>query len=286
MTCPPSPGVLAYLSCVLAMLWANPIAIAALLLSLGAAVSAVLLARRRANHGPSRILCVVWLADVLGWILAPALASGGPFTGWLRVAQHIDSARFLVWPFAVQIMVGLAFTETRMRGEARRALLIALPSFYAFMLAITVACYPALRGEALGRFYACVCVNAAIWSLVIAGAWGLRGARRPGAHRPAASEPPEPLYSPARAVASLLVVLTAFSIVAGPWWRGLFGAAYRAEQVILCVLYAAIVGVQVWALVRPPAVACFRAPETLSEPGEIPNPFVHDRALGDEPPQA
>lgn len=294
MTCPPSPGVLAYLACVLAMLWANPLALAGLLMSLGAAVSAVLLTRRRSDHRPARILCLVWLADVLGWLLAPALASGGPFTGWLRVLQHLDTARFLVWPMAVQFIVGLTFVDRSMRSQAGKVLLIALPGFYALMLAISVVCYPELRGDVLGRYYACIQANAAVWSLVVGGSWALRAFNsdplRAATER--ASEvnwlTPEQLaesdealerlrsgraqlirgadnepFSPGRVVASLLVALSMLSAIAGPWWRGLFGAFYRGEQVILCVLFGAIIGVQAWALARPPRVACFRAPETL-----------------------
>jgi hypothetical protein len=231
MSCPPSPGILAYLACVLAMLLADPLRIAALALSFGAALSAILLAKRRPDHRPLRILGAVWLADVLGWLLAPALASGGPFAGWLRLLQHVDSARFLVWPLALQVIVGLALAVPGTSREVARVLRTALPAFYVLMVAICVACYPTLRGEALGRFYACVQANAVIWSIVVA-------ARSPLIFR---------LLSPARVVASLLVALQLLSMLAGPWWRGLFGAAYRAEQVILCVLYAAIILVQAWA---------------------------------------
>jgi hypothetical protein len=262
MSCPPSPGILAYFGCVLAMLLGDPLRLAALLLSLGGALSALALARRRADHVHiAWALGAVWLADGLGWLLAPALASGGPFTGWGRVLQYLDSARFLVWPAALQVMVGLSFIGVTMRHGTAKVLRTALPGFYVLMLAICVACYPALRGEALGRFFACIQANALVWSLVIAGTWAAH--RRKYALSPAEHErlvsagltEPErllftggPPFTPARAVASLAVALELLSLAAGPWWRGLFGAAYRAEQVILCVLYAAIVGVHAWAL--------------------------------------
>ncbi len=279
MPCDPKPGLWAYLVCALSALLAHPLQLTASVLLLGAAVTAALLARRRADHRPiAWALGAVFAADLVGAMLAPALSSPGPFAGWRRLAFHLDEARFLVWPLALQWCVGLAFVGvTTWRDRARPVLRISLLPFYGLMLAICVLCYPSLRGAALSYFYACVHANALGWCLVMIGTWwtGSKAARAeaPNVARllgltereQAALDARFTRRTPARIVASLLVALSALSAVAGPWWRGLFDEAYEAERVILCAMYAGIVGVQAWSLCSVPRVA--------GKPGAIPRPL-------------
>ncbi len=250
MPCDPKPGLWAYLVCALSALLAHPLQLAASALLLGAAVTAVLLARRRADHRPiAWALGAVFVADLVGVLVAPALATPGPYEGWQRVVFHLDEARFLVWFAAVQVAVGLSFIDAMSHDTAAAMLRLSLRPFYALMVAILVACYPGLRGPSLGRFYACLDVFVILWSLRVVAVWAVH--RKPSILQVCNSleeETCEPLFTPSRVVASLLIVLCALSAVAGPWWREFFGAAWDSERVVLCALYAGIVGVQAWGI--------------------------------------
>lgn len=275
MPCDPKPGLWAYLVCVFSALTTNPLHLAAFALLIGSAATAILLAKRRPDHRPiAWALGAVVVADLVGLALAPTLGSRGPYIGWQRLAFHADEARFLVWPLALQWAVGSSFGEMGHERQVRSKLAFALLPFYAFLLAVCVACYPGLRDRPLGYFYACTHANAVLWSVVVIAAWARR--RRPVAlaillgHAENRAEKEQATVTPARVVASLLVALCALSSLAGPWWRGLFGQRYEAEQVILCALYLGIASVQALSFWREPGADASRAPS-----GPVP-PLVRD----------
>lgn len=80
-------------------------------------------------------------------VLVPAAAAlaGEPLTGWPRVAGHVSQGLFLGWGAGVLAVAVWTFTE-------RSSWVVALVLWAATWLA-AILDYPALRGDALGRFY-------------------------------------------------------------------------------------------------------------------------------------
>lgn len=122
-----------------------------------AAVLAVLLARRRAEHRPV-LAFIAWTlaADLLraalmvwGWGPArAALPPEAPLTGWGRVAHHLDQLLFLTWPAGLAAVSAVVF-----RPDQRRELLRGISLVYLAAVLALVLTYPANR-PMLGRLYA------------------------------------------------------------------------------------------------------------------------------------
>ena len=128
------------------LLWAARLAL------LAAAVSAVALARFRADHRPfAAFLAWITLANALRAVLAVSFGlirplDSPPFTGFAHIAFHIDEAIGLSGPAALAITTILLFV--------RRRYLAILPAIvWLGGVAYVSINYPALRGEALRRVY-------------------------------------------------------------------------------------------------------------------------------------
>jgi hypothetical protein len=141
------------------LLWAASLAL------LFAALSAGVLARRRADHRPFAAL-LVWVAltDILraalaasfGLVRPPGLP---PFTGASRVAFHVDEAIGLSGPTVLAIVAILLFS--------RRRWFALLPGLvWVGSVAYLATHYPEIRGEPLRRVY----LAAELSGLVLAGA--------------------------------------------------------------------------------------------------------------------
>jgi uncharacterized membrane protein len=95
------------------LLWASRLAL------LAAAVSAVALARFRADHRPfAAFLAWIALSDALRAVLAMRFGlirplGSPPFTGFARIAFHIDEAIGLSGPAALAITTILLFVRRR-----------------------------------------------------------------------------------------------------------------------------------------------------------------------------
>jgi hypothetical protein len=121
-------------------------------LQIGAAVPAVLLARRRADHRPFAIFFAgTTAANLLRFLkhetIAPIRPLGSPpFVGAARVAFHMDEALFLAWPASCAALAIWLF--------ARPRALVFFPALaWVVAIAYLATHYPAVRGDALYRFY-------------------------------------------------------------------------------------------------------------------------------------
>lgn len=97
MGTPPSPGL--------------PIALAVL-----ATILAILLARRRAEHGPIAIFLATMTALDVGRLLLRGifdLGTPGPYEGARRVAFHVDELGFLAWPAGLVALALALFAGVR-----------------------------------------------------------------------------------------------------------------------------------------------------------------------------
>jgi hypothetical protein len=138
-------------------------------LALGATGLAWWLARRRRDHRPFAVLLTFGFAiDVVRRLLyvcvlipVEARAQGGPFTGWDRIAAHVDTALFLSWPAALTVASLHVFLKRR-----------PWPALAAWALAVVALAitYPVTRGEVLQRVYLWIeaATLAASWGFVIA----------------------------------------------------------------------------------------------------------------------
>lgn len=196
-------------------------------LLLAAAISAVLLARRRPDHLPFAIfLFVVAVATAIRDRLAalyPLLRPLGspPLEGAARVALHMDQALFLTWAG------GIATTSIVLFAERRR--LAILPGIaWIGLVAYLATHYPAVRGEDLRRVY----LAAELGALCVAAAciilWTWRRL------------PP----TPARVGLLAVAIVDGVTLVAGAWRHG-FWDHWHLQQIALTLLYATLTIFQV-----------------------------------------
>jgi len=213
------------------LLWAARITL------LLAAISAVVLARRRVDHRTFAAF-VAWVAsaDVLRWVLSKSfglLRPPGlpPFVGAARAAFHVDQAIELSWSAGLATLAIIVFSRRRWV-----AALIGL--VWAGAIAYLATHYPEVRGEALRKFYlaaelAAVTVAAAS---IITWTW-----RR---------EPP----TPSRICVLCVCVADLITLLAGAWRWG-FWIHGGLDQVAFALTYATIAGYQViiWRRISSPS---------------------------------
>jgi hypothetical protein len=203
------------------------------LLSVTATVLAWVVARREPEHRSAAYLLTVGLVVDLARrfltsvIIRPAAAhfGGAPFTGWARVAAHIDVALFLAWPASLTAFAVWIFLRRRPFGVA--------VAWALAVSAISVA-YPVTRGAVLGNCYLGAHLAALILALGCFLSWLPRG---------------ESLVLRQRM--ALYIIATEGVALVGPWREGPF-AHWHLAQVIYATLYAMLILLQGGSLwVRP-----------------------------------
>ena len=194
------------------------------ILQFASAIFALVLACRTREYRPVAIfLCVVTSADLCAvtlatWVLPPPQEL--PLSGLTRVAAHIDSALFLLWP------TSLAGTALQVFLR-RRAWQVVLP-LWAAIVAALVLLYPAVRGAALQRWYLAVELAALAVTLgaIVQWAWWTREVPR------------------LQHVALLLIfAVDVASLIAGPW-RTVIYETWPLAQFMSAVLYALLINMQ------------------------------------------
>ncbi|WP_438014909.1 hypothetical protein WMF18_28980 [Sorangium sp. So ce315] len=193
-------------------------------------VLAWLVSRHRPEHRPIAWLLGYGLAtdavrELIGArVLRPARAelAGAPFTGWVRVAGHVESALFVGW------MAGVAALAVFIFGRRRPWGVLAV---YVVAVAVLVAGYPTIRGAMLGRAYLALELAALCTSVGCLILWFLGGERGKTHH-----------------LAAGFIVIGESLMLVGPFRMGIFDAWDLARS-ILIALYISLVpvqGVAIW----------------------------------------
>lgn len=197
------------------------------LTQIAAAVSAVLLARRRADHRPFAVfLLVVTAANLARAVLAsvyPLLRplDMPPLEGAARVAFHAEQALFTTWPAGIAAVSIALF--------ARRRWLALLPGFaWIGLVAYLATHYPTVRGEELRRVYLVAELGALCVTAAGAVLWTWR------------RESP----SPARVALMCVVLMEGACLLAGAWRRG-FWIYWNLQQIAYVLLYLTLTAFQV-----------------------------------------
>jgi hypothetical protein len=200
------------------------LALASGLQALAALLSAVV-ARTRRPHRPIAIfLCSMVAANLVKMIirltvLVPAREAGAvPFTGIVRVAGHVASALFLLWPAGLAALSIVVFLRRRPWAVA------------VIWAAVSVALaidYPDARGETL-RHYFLACELAALTVAIGAAVQCLLIRREP--------------VSLVHVVTALLIAVDIPNLVTGPWQRGLFNQ-WNLAQISYALVYTFVIGI-------------------------------------------
>ena len=190
-----------------------------------------LVARHRPEHRP-----IAWLlgyglvSDVVRrinriHILQPARIElgGAPFTGWVRVAGHVETALFVGWIAGVAALAVWIFAKRRPWG-----VLVA----WALAVAALALGYPTIRGELLGKAYLACQLASLCVSIGCLLPW-FTGRDRAKVHH----------------VAAGLIIITELSMLAGPYRFGVF-TTWDLAQSMLVALYITIVPVQGFSIWR------------------------------------
>jgi hypothetical protein len=195
-------------------------------LQIGAAVAALFLARRREDHRPFAVFFVgTTAANLLRFLrhetFAPIRPLGSPpFVGAARVAFHMDEALFLAWPAAFAALAIWLFAQ-------RRALAL-LPAFaWVVAVAYLATHYPAVRGEALRRFYLGAELGAlAVAVSSIASLWWRHGP-----------------IAPAGTCLLCCIAVDGGTLFAGAWRWG-FWSEWALNQTAFALLYVVLIAFQ------------------------------------------
>jgi hypothetical protein len=204
-----------------------------------AAVAAVLVARRRADHRPIAAFLVATVvanttrAALAAYVFGPARAdmrAAGldptqvPFTGGARLAAWVEMGAFLIWPAGIAAMVIAVYLR-------RRPWLIAVAwALAAFAMGYA---YPLTRGDVLRRCYLAAELAGLAVAVGTIATWFPRRA-----------VPTLPI-----GVALCIVVVELGSLI-GPYLGNPFATWERAQALYL-VLYLAIVVLQGGSLWKP-----------------------------------
>jgi membrane-associated HD superfamily phosphohydrolase len=213
------------------LLWATRLAL------LAAAISAVALAWRRADHRT--------LAAFFGWLVGIEILrsvlnqryglirplGSPPFTGAACVATHVNQAIELSWSAGIAIVVLLAFQQ-------RRWLAALVILSWAGAVAYLATHYPEIRGNALAQVY----LAAELIAIAIAAASIITWTWR--------REPP----TPARIGILCVCVADVVTLIAGAYAWG-FWMHWDLNQIAFALTYATIAVYQVhaWRLLSSPS---------------------------------
>ncbi|WP_437647334.1 hypothetical protein [Sorangium sp. So ce362] len=195
-----------------------------------ATLLAWVVARHRPEHRPVAWLLAYGLAAnvvrraIRIGVLAPARAelAGAPFTGWTRLAFHVESALFIGWIAGVAALAVWIFGRRRPWGVL---------AVYVVAVAVLAAGYPTFRGELLGRAYLALELAALCTSVGCLILWFLGGERGRTHH-----------------LAAGFIVIGESLMLLGPFRVGIFDAWDLARS-ILIALYISLVpvqGVAIW----------------------------------------
>jgi hypothetical protein len=214
----------------------TPLQAAGYLAQAFAAVSAILLARRRAEHVPAAVaLAVLAVANILDAPIAAALTPYPvePWQGAGRVLVYLDGALNLADYAAV---AGLAVAVAVSPEGRRHAVGIVAVTWLLASFALAAA-YPSpmVRGDGLQRVYFAADLIGLFVSTVACVTWaraGIRAERSP---------------SGAQGVALALITLDAAILLApfSPWRAALFSAFYGGVQLIIMLFFAVLTAAQV-----------------------------------------
>ena len=196
---------------------------AAFFVRLIAFVAAILLARRHRTYAPiAWFLGVMSIADIARTVLSLFILGSGPpggvpYSGWARVAFHIEQAFFVAWP------IGIAALSVHVIAKLKVWPLVAA---YLVVLAVLFGGYPTIRRELLQSVYLAITLGSLLVSLGAAAFWWW--GKKP-------TTPPE------RAV--LLFIVGECVAIVGPYAAGLIDVnwpiahgAYFGLYLILAVL--------------------------------------------------
>jgi hypothetical protein len=199
-----------------------------------AALFALALARRRADHRPVALfLAGMTLASALRWALrtfmilsAQALDPGAPLHGLARAAAHMDHALFLLWPAGIAALMLAVYL-------GRRPWPIAV--IWVLAVVAIVASYP--EGRAWhSQGYLAAELGALLVSTGVFLQWV---ARREGMTPPRLS--------------ALFIAGIDFATLLGPYRSNLF-VTWNLAQAMYAVLYAVLIAVQggaLWMSLKP-----------------------------------
>ena len=197
---------------------------AAFIVRLLAFVGAVLLARRHRTYAPvAWFLGTMVTADIARTLLSLFILGSGPpggvpYSGWARIAFHVEQAFFVAWP------IGIAALSVHVIAK-RRVWPVAVA--YLVVLAILFGGYPTIRRELLQSVYLAITLASLLVSLVAAAVWWK--ARRPTA-------PPE------RAV--LLFIVGECAAIVGPYAAGMIDLNWPIAHGVYFGLYAIIAALE------------------------------------------
>jgi len=212
------------------LLWATRLAL------LLATVSAVALARRRADHWPfASLLVSLLLINTTRAVLSAHFGlirplGSPPFTGAARVAFHVDQAGELASAAAFAALVIWLFSK-------RRSLAVIPGIAWVAAVAYLATHYPEIRGEPLRQVY----LAAELAALAVAAmSFGVFWRRRES-------------MTPARTCALVCFLVDAGTLFMGAWRWG-FWTAWNLQQGAYLAMYAIIITLQVfsWSSSRSP----------------------------------
>jgi hypothetical protein len=212
------------------MTWLVPALYVALVIATALAWA---LARRKPEHRPIAYLWTVGLAsEVALSALRPVLVQvratlgDATWTGWPRVAAHIDQALFMAWPAALAATALVVFLGRKPWP---------VMACYAIIVAAVVALHPKARDGSLPRVYAAVQMTGLLVAVGSAAMWYLRSRQTRGR------------ATTAQAVLMFILAVEVPSI-AGAWRIGIF-ANWHLSQIaylIMVVLQILLQGVFLW----------------------------------------
>ena len=204
---------------------------------LTAALAAVALAWKRADHRPfaAFLIIAVVVNDLArlalqSWVIVPArdaMRNAGidpavtPFTGWVRIACDIEGALYLLWPAGIAALSQWVYMKRSPRVVA---------GVYVLAVAALVIGYPWLRYDMLRKFY----LAAELAALSVGIVAFLRWVR---------TEVPRISH----VLTSCILVIELGVLLIGPWRFGLF-TKWSMAQVMFAALYAVLTVLQVGAL--------------------------------------
>jgi hypothetical protein len=221
----------------------TPLQALALAAQVLAAVSAVLLARRRAGHVPAAVALVLLAAGNL--LDVPILAALTPYPvepweGASRALVYVDGALSLSY-YAIVAGLPVALAAS---PERRRFAVAIVAGVWLLASVVLAALYPSpiVRGASLQRVY----FAADLIGLFVATIAILTRGRA----NIAAKRSPDAAFALALSMATFDagILLVPFS----PWRLDLFGSSYFGPQLVVMVFFAVVTAVQViaWKLSR------------------------------------